>query len=168
MKETNTTFNLEKIADIVKDFTDADYKITKVQELNMTGLMITNEYKSEIITLLAYADNGSLGFENDKVASKLYAQAKGNIYSANRYEDFYIVELENETKIGYIIVKVINGALMSKNKKKVFNKKNDHKVIEVAWTTKEFYNKIGIFQNELTYNDFKDLKKYINITNKLR
>ena len=168
MKETNTTFNLEKIADIVKDFTDADYKITKVQELYMTSLMITNEYKSEKTTLLAYADNGSLGFENDKVASKLYAQARGNIYSAKRYEDFYIVELENERKIGYIIVKVINGALMSNNKKKVFNKKNDHKVIEVAFSSKEFYNEIGIFNHELTYNEYKDLKKYINISNTLR
>ena len=168
MNETKTTFNQEKIADIVKDFTEADYKITKVQELYMTSLMISNEYQSEKVTNLAYADNGTLGFENDKVAKELYTQAKGNIHLAYRYEDFYIVELENETKIGYIIVKVINGALMSKNKKKVFNKKNDHKVIEVAWTTKEFYNKIGIFQNELTYNEFKDLKKYINITNTLR
>ncbi len=168
MNETKTTFNQEKIADIVKDFTEADYKITKVQKLYMTSLMISNEYQNEEVTNLAYADNGNLGFENNKVAKELYTQAKGNIHIAYRYEDFYIVELENETKIGYIIVKVINGAQMSKNKKKVFNKKNDHKVIEVAWTTKEFYNKIGIFQNELTYNEFKDLKKYINITNKLR
>lgn len=168
MKETNTTFNIEKIADIVKDFTDADYEVTKVQELYMTYLTITNEYKSEETTLLAYEDNGSLGFENNKLAKELYTQAKGNVYSAKRYDDFYIVELENERKIGYIIVKVTNGALMSKNTKKVFNKKNDHKVIEVGFSTKEFYNKIGIFNNDLTYNEYKDLKKYMNISNTLR
>ncbi len=120
MNETETTFNQEKIADIVKDFTDADYEITKVQELYMTSLMISNEYQNEKVTNLAYADNGTLGFENNKVAKELYTQVKGNIYMAYRYEDFYIVELENERKIGYIIVRVINGALMSKNKKKVF------------------------------------------------
>jgi hypothetical protein len=168
MKETNTTFNIEKIADIVKDFTDADYTITKAHELYETGLTITNEYKAEQTTLLAYQENGSLGFENNKVAKELYTQANGNIYSAKRYDDFYIVELENEKNMGYIIVKVTNGALMSNNKKKVFNKKNDHKVIEVAWSSKEFYNKIGIFQNELTYNEYKDLKKFVNISNRLR
>ena len=168
MNETNTTFNIEKIADIVKDFTDADYEITKVQEFYQTGLTITNEYKSVETSLFAYQDNGSLGFENNKVAKELYTQAKGNVYRAKRYDDFYIVELENERKIGYIIVKVTNGALMSKNGKKVFNKKNDHKVIEVGFSTKEFYNKIGIFNNDLTYNEYKDLKKYMNISNTLR
>lgn len=168
MKETNTTFNIEKIADIVKDFTDADYEITKVQEFYMTTLATTNEYKSEETTLLAMKENGSYGFENNKVAEEVFEHAKGNIYSAKRYDDFYIVELENERKVGYIIVKVTNGALMSKNGKKIFNKKNDHKVIAVGFSSKEFYNKIGIFNNELTYNEYKDLKKFIDISNRLR
>lgn len=168
MKETKTTFNIEKIQDIVKDFTDADYKITDVKEFYMTYFSTENEYKSEETTILGMNKNGSFGFENDKVAKELFVQAKGNIYSAKRYDDFYIVELENERKLGYIIVKVTKGALMSKNGKKIYNKKNDHKVIEVAFSSKEFYDKIGTFQNELTYNEYKDLKKYINISNRLR
>ena len=168
MKETNTTFNIEEISDIVKDFTDADYKITDVKEFYMTQFTIANEYKSEETTLLAMEENSSFGFENNKVAEELFVHAKGNIYSAKRYDDFYIVELENERKLGYIIVKVTNGALMSKNGKKVYNKKNDHKVIEVGFSSKEFYNRIGIFHNELTYNEYKDLKKFINISNRLR
>ena len=168
MNETETTFNIEKISDIVKDFTDADYKITKVQEFYMTGLITTNDYKAVETKILAYKENGNFGFENNEVAKKLFANCKGNIYDATRYEDYYIVELESDSKLGYIIVKVTKGADMSKNGKKIFNRKNQHKVIKVAWSSKEFYNKIGIFQNELTNNEYKDLRKFISISNRLR
>jgi len=168
MNETETTFNIEKISDIVKDFTDADYKITKVQEFYMTNLTTTNEYKAVETKILAYNENGNFGFENNDVAKELFAICKGNIYESTRYEDYYIVELESDSKLGYIIVKVTKGADMSKNGKKIFNRKNQHKVIEVAWSSKEFYNKIGIFQNELSNNEYKDLRKFISISNRLR
>ena len=168
MNETETTFNIEKISDIVKDFTDADYTITKVQEFYQTGLNIDNEYKAVHTRILALKENGEFEFENNKVAEELFVNTKGNLYDAMRYEDYYIVELQSDSKIGYIIVEVTKGAVISTNGKKIFNKKNQHKVIEVAWSTKDFYNKVGTFQNELTNNEYKDLKKYINISDRLR
>ena len=158
--KTYTEFNINKVK-VVKELLALGYKVTntcEVFETNNLSKELKDKFEGVAGFVLGSWQDLDNGYEGIFGVETNFEKSGIILGMRKQYLDYYYVELQNENKIAYVIVQVKNGLFIRGHNG--YDKKNEHKIVQLGFDNKEYHNDWNEFRNEYTLQEFNEWKKF--------